>query len=176
MQVARPNFQNPAQGVLRRRTNAWPCLFQIQRSPMVLPAVPWHPLRAPLAWGCAPRRPVASWQLPRDPRQRALRDSPTAQSRTPWPSTIALSEGRAAEGATVSDSFTGASAGIFVLRSRNTPVAYLPEAPPLFATTRLHVPRKPEYVTDDALAGGRPHQAGEAPLALHPPNDCPLRS
>ena len=72
MQVARPNFQNPAQGVLRRRTNAWPCLFQIQRSPMVLPAVPWHPLRAPLAWDCAPRRPVATWQFPRDCAERLL--------------------------------------------------------------------------------------------------------
>ena len=72
MQVAWPNFQNPAQGVLRRRTNAWPCLFQIQRSPMVLPAVPWHPLRAPLAWDCAPRRPVATWQFPRDCAERLL--------------------------------------------------------------------------------------------------------
>ena len=39
---------------------------------MVLPAVPWHPLRAPLAWDCAPRRPVATWQFPRDCAERLL--------------------------------------------------------------------------------------------------------
>ena len=37
-----------------------------------MPAVPWHPLRAPLAWDCAPRRPVATWQFPRDCAERLL--------------------------------------------------------------------------------------------------------
>ena len=128
LQVARPNCPKPVQGVLRSGTSALRgCIRRFLGVRFVLHSHATVP-------GGAQRRPGSSLAIPGSaPCATPLQLSPGPHSR----STIVHSPGRAADGTTASWIPPRASAGIFVPPSRSSCVAYLPEAPPLLATTRL---------------------------------------